>query len=78
MISSITYEEAGCFTEFLVERFGKDLVFTHLNVDGKGFQKTYGKSFEELFTEWKQENAKLCEEWGVVSLMSGVSLVNGD
>ena len=78
MISSITYEEAGCFTEFLVERFGKDLVFTHLNVDGKGFQKTYGKNFEELFTEWKQENAKLCEEWGVVSLMSGVSLVNGD
>ena len=70
MINSITYKEAGCFTDFLVERFGKDLVFTHLNVDGKGFEKTYGKSFEELFTEWKQENAKLCEEWGIVSLIN--------
>ena len=71
MINSITYKEAGCFTDFLVERFGKDLVFTHLNVDGKGFQEAYGKSFEELFTEWKQENTKLCEEWGIVSLMNG-------
>ncbi|MBR5961069.1 MAG: hypothetical protein IKZ98_08735 [Clostridia bacterium] len=71
MINSISEPEGGCFMDFLVGRFGKDLVFTHLNVDGKGILETYGKSFTELFAEWKQENAKLCEEWGITSLVNG-------
>ena len=63
--NSISLPEGGCFMEFLVDLFGKDLVFTHLNIDGKGILETYGKSFAELFAEWKHENRKLCEEMGI-------------
>ena len=58
---SVTYHQAACFVEYLVKKFGKDYVFTHMDGTAKEFKEAYGQEFEELFGEWKAENMKMCE-----------------
>ena len=65
MMTSVAYEEAACFIEYLITRFGQDFVFTHMNCDHAAFADVYGIRFEDLFNEWKQENLKKCAELGL-------------
>lgn len=64
-MDQLTYPQAACFVEYLVNRFGKDRVFKHLNCNSIKFRGVYGQSFEELYSEWKQENLKKCIELGL-------------
>ncbi len=57
---SVTYHQAACFVDYLVKKFGKDYVFTHMDGTAKEFKEAYGQEFEELFGEWKAENIRMC------------------
>ena len=61
----LTYKQAACFLEYLVNRFGEERVFTHMTYDNTNFRGLYGQTFEELCNEWKQENLKRCAELGL-------------
>ena len=64
-MNMLTYSQAACFIEFLVQRFGEDQVFTHMACDNSTFRGVYGRTFESLCLEWKQENLARCAELGL-------------
>ena len=70
-LGSISYYEAGCFFNWLVERYGRDFVFTHLKCRQDEFADVFGEDFEILFIEWAAENRAWCEENGVQTVFSG-------
>ena len=65
-MDKMTYKQACCFMEYLVERFGEEYVFTHMNYDTQRFRGLYGKTFEDLCNEWKPVNKEKCEELGII------------
>ena len=65
MMTTVSYYEAGCFFDWLVEHYGKDLVFTHMTCGQKEMKDIYGKDFETLFFAWAKDNRQLCEEYGL-------------
>lgn len=65
LMSSVSYFEASCFLGWLIDRYGMDTVFEHLDLDADGFETVYGESFEQLFAEWTVENRELCDEMGL-------------
>ena len=60
-MDTLSYSQAACFIEYLVDRFGKDKVIRHM-VPATQFRALYGKNFKDLYNEWKQENLKKCAE----------------
>ncbi|MBQ5515137.1 MAG: hypothetical protein IIT84_05580, partial [Oscillospiraceae bacterium] len=65
LMSSASYFEAATFMDYLVENYGKDTVFTHLDTRQEDFENVYGKDFETLFLEWAQYDLELCEALGI-------------
>lgn len=55
-MDQLTYAQAACFIEYLIDRFGKDKVIKHMNCNATQFRGLYGRSFEDLCCQWKQEN----------------------
>ena len=60
-MDTLSYSQAACFVEYLVDRFGKDKVIRHM-VPATQFRALYGKNFKDLYNEWRQENLKKCAE----------------
>lgn len=65
LMSSVSYFEAASFLEYLVENYGKDTVFSHLDAQQEDFESVYGKDFGTLFLEWAQYDLELCETLGI-------------
>ncbi|MBQ1730525.1 MAG: hypothetical protein II036_09305, partial [Oscillospiraceae bacterium] len=65
LMSSVSYFEAATFMDYLVKNYGKDTVFTHLDVRQEDFESAYGKDFKSLFLEWAQYDLELCEALGI-------------
>ena len=66
MLTTISYFEAGSFFTWLVERYGKELVFANMTIGQEGFADVFGKDFEPLFFEWAADNDAWCIENGIV------------
>ncbi len=66
MPTTISYYEAGSFFTWLVERYGKELVFANMTIGQEGFADVFGKDFEPLFFEWAADNDAWCIENGIV------------
>lgn len=66
MMTTISYCEAGCFFNWLVEKYGRELVFANMTVGQEGFTDLFGKDFETLFFEWAADNDAWCVENGIV------------
>lgn len=66
MLTVLSYYEAGCFFDWLVEHYGKDLVFNHLTIGQEGFRDVFGEDFETLFFRWSADNDAWCAENGIV------------
>lgn len=64
--TTISYFEGGCFFNWLVEHFGRDLVFAHMTIGQEKFADVFGKDFETLFFEWAADNDAWCESNGIV------------
>ena len=65
MLTMLSYYEAGCFFDWLVEHYGRDLVFSHMTIGQKDFKDVFGKDFETLFFEWAADNQAYCVENGL-------------
>ncbi len=61
----LSYYEAACFFQYLVENYGEEYVYTHMNCGWERFEKLFGKDFETLFFEWAEYNHALCDEYGL-------------
>ncbi len=66
MLTTLSYFEAGCFFDWLVEHYGRELVFTHLTIGQGDFKDVFGKDFETLFFEWAADNDAWCTENGIL------------
>ena len=61
----LSYDEAASMMDYLVECFGRDTVFSHWNIDARGMKDVYGKSFTELYDDWRKWNLARCNEFGL-------------
>ena len=66
MLTTISYSEAACFFHWLVERYGKELVFAHMTIGQEGFPDVFGEDFVTLFFEWAADNDAWCVSNGIV------------
>lgn len=66
MLTMLSYQEAACFFDWLIERYGRELVFANMTVGQEGFLDVFGKDFESLFFEWAADNDAWCIENGIV------------
>jgi hypothetical protein len=66
MLTTISYYEAGSFFNWLVERYGRDLVLQNMTIGQEGFKDVFGEDFETLFFEWAEDNNAWCEGNGIV------------
>ena len=64
-LTMLSYYEAGCFFDWLVERYGKELVFANMTIGQGEFREVFGEDFETLFFEWAADNQAFCEENGL-------------
>lgn len=64
--TTVSYYEGGAFFDWLVARFGKELVFTHMTIGEERFPDVFGEDFETLFLEWAEDNNAWCIENGIV------------
>lgn len=65
LMNEVSYYEAACMLEYLVDTYGEKTVFSHLDINGKQFEEVYGKTFIDLCEEWTAENVKKCKELGL-------------
>lgn len=66
MLTTISYYEAASFFSWLVERYGKDLVFANMTIGQEDFADVFGEDFETLFFRWAEDNNAWCTENGIV------------
>ena len=66
MQTTISYYEAASFFNWLVERYGRELVFANLTIGQERFTDVFGADFETLFFEWAADNDAWCIENGIV------------
>ena len=66
MLTTISYFEAACFFDWLVEHYGKDLVFANMTIGQEGFKDAFGEDFETLFFAWAADNDAWCVANGIV------------
>lgn len=64
-MSNMSYFEAACILEYLLEHYGEEKVFNHLNCGMYQTEQVYGMGFEELCAAWAKENEELCAELGI-------------
>lgn len=64
-MGNMSYYEAACILEYLLEHYGQETVFTNLNCTMYKMEQVYGKSFETLCAEWSKENDAFCAEAGI-------------
>ncbi len=65
MLTMLSYYEAACFFDWLVERYGKELVFANMTIGQGDFKDVFGEDFETLFFEWAEDNQTFCTENGL-------------
>ncbi len=65
LMTACSYYEAACFFEYLKDRYGEDLVFSHLDCEQGDFREIYGRDFRTLFFEWREFALARCEELGL-------------
>ena len=65
MLTMLSYYEAGCFFDWLVERYGKELVFANMTIGQGDFKDVFGEDFETLFFKWAADNQTFCTENGL-------------
>ena len=66
LMTACSYYEAACFVEYLVEQYGAELVFSHLDCEQGDMESVYGKDFETLFFQWRDAAFARCAELGLV------------
>ena len=64
--TALSYYEAACMMEWLVENYGRETVYSHWTIDESEMPAVYGKSFAELYGDWRQYNSERCTELGLV------------
>ena len=62
----LSYYEAACFFEYLIENYGEEYVFTHMNCGWERFGSVFGEEYEPLFFKWAETNKALCSELGLL------------
>ena len=67
--SSLSYPEAACLLEYLIETYGRNTVFSHWDIDAKQMKDVFGKSFSELYGDWRVRNLARCEALGLILSM---------
>lgn len=60
--TTISYFEAGSFLAYLVDRFGRELVFDHWDMDPFKLEEVFGMDFTELYWDWASWNRNRCAE----------------
>jgi len=60
----LSYSEAAGMIAYLMETYGKDMVFAN-SKDVNRLETVYGKSFSELYNEWGKWNVQKLEEAGI-------------
>ncbi len=66
LMNEVSYFEAACIFEYLVDNYGEKTVFSNMNLNGKRMTEVYGKTFIEICEEWTAENLRKCEELGII------------
>lgn len=66
IMNEVSYYEAACIFEYLVDHYGEKTVFSNMNLNGKRMTEVYGKTFIEICEEWTAENLRKCEELGII------------
>lgn len=61
-IGALTYFEACCFFDWLVEHYGREFVYSHMAIGPERFEEVFGKDFNTLFSEWTADNDAWCAE----------------
>lgn len=70
----LSYSEAAGMIAYLMETYGKDMVFEN-SKDVNRLETVYGKSFSELYNEWAMWNIQKLEEAGIdVDTLAGLYL----
>ena len=64
--TALSYYEAACMMEWLVENCGRETVFAHWTIDESEMPAVYGKSFSELYSAWRQYNSERCAALGLI------------
>ena len=59
----LSYIEAGCIFEYLVETYSFDMVMEHLDTKDENFEEVFGKKFYELYEDWKKWNEDKCDSF---------------
>ena len=63
--TALSYYEAACMMDWLIENYGRETVFGHWTVSEAEMQDVYGRSFAELYADWRQHNSALCAAYGL-------------
>lgn len=64
-MKDMSYYEAACILEYLLEHYGRETVFTHLNASLLKTEEVYDRRFEDLVADWTAENAAICADMGI-------------
>lgn len=59
----LSYIEAGCIFEYLVDTYSFDMVMEHLDTKNENFEEVFGKKFYELYDDWKKWNEDKCDSF---------------
>ena len=70
-VTVLSYPEAASLMEYLIETCGRDAVFSHWTVEAKEMKDVFGKSFRELYDDWRAWNNARCEELGLILSVEG-------
>ena len=57
--------EASGMIAYLVDVYGKDMVFSNWNIDPEAMETVFGKTFSELYREWTEWTAEQCRIMGI-------------
>ena len=64
-MNEMSYYEAACLFEYLVDNYGSKKVFSHLDITAKEFPEVYGKTFAEVVQDWTAALNDACRELGL-------------
>lgn len=62
---NISYYEAGSIMAYLVETYGAELAFSDWGGSPGEMEAVFGKSFDEIYTDWAVWNTEKCRELGI-------------
>ena len=64
-MNEMSYYEAACLFEYLVDNYGSKKVFSHLDITAKEFPEVFGKTFAEVVQDWTAALNAQCKEQGL-------------